>query len=95
MGEHTHHSHSLPELGIGLVGTGLMGRAHALAFRNVSAVFELPFQLELAALADADATRARQCTQAWGFAQAHSDWQQLIDDPAVHLIAITTPNHLR
>jgi predicted dehydrogenase len=82
------------ELGIGLIGTGFMGRAHALAFRNVSAVFELPFQLKLAALADADPQRARQCAQAWGFEQAHSDWQRLIDDPAVNLIAITTPNHL-
>ena len=86
--------HILGELGVGLIGTGFMGRAHALAFRNVSAVFELPFQLRLAALADADPQRAAHCAQAWGFTRPHSDWQQLIDDPAVHLIAITTPNHL-
>ncbi|WP_445177938.1 Gfo/Idh/MocA family protein [Pseudomonas sp. McL0111] len=82
------------ELGIGLIGTGFMGRAHALAFRNVSAVFELPLKLNLAALADADPQRARHCADAWGFATAHSDWQQLIDDPKVNLVAITTPNHL-
>jgi predicted dehydrogenase len=82
------------ELGIGLIGTGFMGRAHALAFRNVSAVFELPFKLSLAALADADPHRARHCAEAWGFTSAHSDWQQLIDDPKVNLVAITTPNHL-
>lgn len=82
------------ELGIGLIGTGFMGRAHALAFRNVSAAFELPFTLRLAALADADPARAQACATAWGFEQAHSDWQQLIDDPKVNLIAITTPNHL-
>ena len=47
------------ELGIGLIGTGFMGRAHALAFRNVSAVFELPVRLHLAALPtqDTDASR--------------------------------------
>lgn len=82
------------ELGIGLIGTGFMGRAHTLAFRNVSAAFELPFTLRLAALADADPARAQACATAWGFEQAHSDWQQLIDDPKVNLIAITTPNHL-
>jgi predicted dehydrogenase len=82
------------ELGIGLIGTGFMGRAHALAFRNVSAVFELPLKLKLAALADADPQRARNCAQAWGFETTHSDWQQLIDDPKVNLVAITTPNHL-
>ncbi len=82
------------ELGIGLIGTGFMGRAHALAFRNVSAAFQLPFTLRLAALADADPVRAQACASAWGFARAHEHWQQLIDDPQVHLVAITTPNHL-
>lgn len=82
------------ELGIGLIGTGFMGRAHALAFCNVSAAFELPFTLRLAALADADPARAQACAAAWGFEQAHNDWQQLINDPKVNLIAITTPNHL-
>lgn len=82
------------ELGIGLIGTGFMGRAHALAFHNAKAVFDLPLNLTLAALADADPQRARQCAQSWGFETAHSDWQQLIDDPKVNLIAITTPNHL-
>ncbi|WP_434557505.1 Gfo/Idh/MocA family oxidoreductase [Pseudomonas sp. Z5-35] len=82
------------ELGIGLIGTGFMGRAHALAFHNAKAVFDLPLDLKLAALADADPQRARQCAQSWGFETSHGDWQQLIDNPNVHLIAITTPNHL-
>src|SRR5471032_2189187 len=84
----------MDELGIGLIGTGFMGRAHALAFHNASAVFELPLKLRLVALADADAQRAESCAQAWGFEQAHGDWQQLIDDPKVDVVAITTPNHL-
>jgi predicted dehydrogenase len=85
---------SLPTLGIGLIGTGFMGRAHAMAFRNVSATFRLPVQLRLAALADADVTRAEQCADDWGFERVHGDWQPLINDPDVHVVAITTPNHL-
>ncbi|KAF1018829.1 MAG: scyllo-inositol 2-dehydrogenase (NAD(+)) [Pseudomonas sp.] len=81
-------------LGIGLIGTGFMGRAHALAFNHARAVFELPVTLELAALADADAERAKQCAHAWGFATTHSDWQALIAAPEVDVVAITTPNHL-
>ncbi|UCZ85050.1 Gfo/Idh/MocA family oxidoreductase [Pseudomonas sp. L5B5] len=84
----------MDEYGIGLIGTGFMGRAHALAFRSVGAVFELPARLHLAAVADADAQRAEQCAGAWGFARAHADWRQLISDPGVDLVAITTPNHL-
>ncbi|WP_439865083.1 Gfo/Idh/MocA family protein [Pseudomonas antarctica] len=82
------------ELGIGLIGTGFMGRAHALAFNNARAVFELPVHLKLAALADADTERASRCANDWGFARAHGDWHALIDDPAVDVVAITTPNHL-
>ncbi|WP_456291560.1 Gfo/Idh/MocA family protein [Pseudomonas sp. AK106] len=85
---------SLPELGVGLIGTGFMGRAHALAFHNARTTFDLPFNLTLVALADADAARAQQCAASWGFQRSHDDWQQLISDPAVDLVAITTPNQL-
>lgn len=84
----------MKRLGIGLIGTGFMGRAHALAFRNAQAVFELPLQLDLHALADADASRAKECAQAWGFARSHANWQALVGDPAVDVVAITTPNQL-
>ncbi|MCQ3014481.1 Gfo/Idh/MocA family oxidoreductase [Pseudomonas tremae] len=87
-------STSRPELGIGLIGTGFMGRAHALAFGSANAALELPARIRLAALADADSARAEHCAQAWGFDRSHADWQQLIDDPQVHIVAITTPNHL-
>jgi len=85
---------SLPDLGVGLIGTGFMGRAHALAFHNARTTFDLPVNLKLVALADADAVRAEQCARSWGFDRSHADWQQLINDPAVNLVAITTPNHL-
>jgi len=85
---------NLPTLGIGLIGTGFMGRAHALAFQNARTTFDLPVNLKLSALADADAARAEQCARSWGFERSHADWQQLIADPAVDLVAITTPNHL-
>lgn len=85
---------SLTELGVGLIGTGFMGRAHALAFHNARTTFDLPFNLKLVALADADAARAEQCAASWGFERSHGDWQQLISDPAVSLVAITTPNLL-
>jgi len=85
---------TLPALGVGLIGTGFMGRAHAMAFHNARSTFDIPVQLKLVALADADAARAQQCADAWGFERSHADWQQLINDPEVGLVAITTPNHL-
>ncbi len=85
---------SLPDLGVGLIGTGFMGRAHALAFHNARTAFDLPVNLRLSALADADSARAEHCARAWGFDHSHDDWERLISDPTVNLVAITTPNHL-
>ncbi|WP_263262934.1 Gfo/Idh/MocA family oxidoreductase [Pseudomonas sp. RIT-PI-S] len=81
------------EVGIGLIGTGFMGRAHALAFHHARSAFELPLRPRLVGLADADPTRAAVCARNWGFEQAIG-WEQLVADPKVQLVAITTPNQL-
>jgi predicted dehydrogenase len=82
------------KLGIGLIGSGFMGRAHALAFRTVGGVFELPAQVELEMLADHSPEVAARAAQALGFKRSTGDWQALINDPEVDIVAITTPNIL-
>jgi predicted dehydrogenase len=81
-------------LRVGLIGSGYMGRAHALAFRAASAVFDLPVEPELELLADVDATTARAAAESLGFARSTGDWLELIADPRVDLVDITTPNLL-
>ena len=84
-------------LGIGLIGTGFMGKTHALAWRNVKAVMggvmgAVPApRLEL--LCDT-ADRADRMADQFGFARATSDWQALCADPRVDVVSITTPNGL-
>ena len=82
------------ELNIGLIGTGFMGRCHALGFRMAPAVFpDLP-KLNLAMLADVDADIANKAATAFGFERATDDWQALVRDDAIDIIAITSPNFL-
>lgn len=81
-------------LGVGLIGTGFMGKAHALAFSAADSVFDLERRPHLAVLADADARRAKACAERWGFETSTGDWRVLIADPRVEVVAITTPNHL-
>ncbi len=84
-------------LGIGLIGTGFMGKTHALAWRNVKAVMggvmgAVPApRLEL--LCDT-ADRADRMADQFGFVRATSDWQALCADPRVDVVSITTPNGL-
>jgi predicted dehydrogenase len=80
--------------GVGLIGTGFMGKCHALAFRAVGGVFEGVPVPRLEILADVDSAHARERAEAWGFARWTSDWREVVAHPAVGLVAITTPNFL-
>jgi predicted dehydrogenase len=81
-------------LGVGLVGSGFMGKAHAFAFNAVSQIFDLSLKPELAVLADVNQQQADEAARRLGFAKAVADWRALIDDPAVGVVAITAPNAL-
>lgn len=78
----------------GLIGTGFIGRAHAIALNAVGAVFadrEAPV-CEL--LADTTADSAARAARALGFARSTGDWRALVADGAVDVVDICTPNHL-
>ncbi len=81
-------------IGVGLVGSGFMGRAHAFAFNAVSQVFDLPLRPELAVLADQSEAQASEAARQLGFAKAVGDWRALVEDPSVDVVSITAPNHL-
>jgi len=71
-----------------------MGRCHANAFTAVSGLFDLPLIPVKVVLADATDKIARKGAADLGFARATSNWQDLIDDPLVDIVAITAPNGL-
>lgn len=81
-------------VGLGLIGTGFMGKAHALAYRAAGAVFgDLP-DVELALLCDTPHDKAEAMARQFGFAAATASWRDLVADPAVDIVSITTPNAL-
>ena len=82
------------ELGIGLIGTGFMGKTHALAFGAVRAVMGDVPAVKLAVLCDTPLEKAQEMTMQFGFERATDDWKALVNDPRVDIVSITTPNHL-
>jgi predicted dehydrogenase len=82
------------QITIGLIGTGFMGKCHAMAFRAVPAVFPDAPRPVLELLADLRPEPARAAAEAFGFARWTADWRALVEDPAVDMVAITTPNFL-
>jgi predicted dehydrogenase len=81
-------------LGVGLIGTGYMGKCHALAWNAVAAVFGDVARPRLAMLADATQDLAERKAHELGFDRATGDWRSLVADPAVDVVSITTPNAL-
>ena len=81
-------------LRIGLIGTGFIGRSHAIALSAVGTVFDEiePPVLEL--VADVNETRAEAARRSLGFRRGTGDWRTLITDPAVDIVDVCTPNHL-
>ncbi|MCX2725478.1 Gfo/Idh/MocA family protein [Roseibium salinum] len=79
-------------LGIGLIGTGFMGKCHALAYGSVKAVFGDVPDIRLEVLCDVPADKADAFADQFGFARATATWQDLIADPKVDIVCITTPN---
>jgi predicted dehydrogenase len=82
-------------VGVGLLGTAFMGRAHAHAYRTLVAMAEpLPAPVVLQAVAGRDARRTAVFAERFGIANASTDWRAVIQDPAVTVFDNVGPNHL-
>ena len=82
----------MKSVGVGLIGSGFMGKAHALAWNAVKPVFGDVPTIRLAHLGDASEQLARAKADQFGFEKASGDWRQVIADPDVDVVSITTPN---
>jgi len=82
----------MQQIGVGLIGTGYMGKCHALAWTSVKAVFGIGPKPRLVHLGEVTAELARQKAEEFGFERATGDWRDVIADPDVNVISITTPN---
>lgn len=85
---------SKPEVSIGLVGSGFMGRCHANAFRSVAGLFDGPVVPKLRRIADATDELGAKAAQELGFETGTGDWREITQDPDIDIVAITAPNVL-
>ena len=81
----------MTQIGIGIIGGGYMGKAHAVAMASVGAVFETTLRPRLEMVCATNDASAEKYRAAYGFARATSDWRTLVNDPAVEAIVIASP----
>ncbi len=82
------------EIGVALIGTGFMGKAHALAYNAVAATFPGLPRPVLQVVADTVALAAEATAAQFGFRRWTQDWRSAVEAPAVQVVSITTPNVL-
>lgn len=82
----------MKELGIGLIGTGYMGKCHALAWNSVASVFGDVARPRLVTLAEVNADLAAKKAGEFGFLKSTGNWRDLLADPEIDVISVTTPN---
>ena len=81
----------MPDIGIGIVGGGYMGKAHAVAMSAVGAVFETVLRPRLEMVCASSAASAERYRACYGFTRATDDWRVLVADPKVEAVVIASP----
>ena len=79
------------KIGIGIVGGGYMGKAHAVAMSSVGAVFNTRLRPTLISVAASTPESAARYRDAYGFKRAAQDWQELVADKDVEAVVIASP----
>ncbi|EBA02832.1 oxidoreductase-like protein [Rhodobacterales bacterium HTCC2150] len=81
----------MTEIGIGIIGGGYMGKAHAVAMAAVGAVFNTTLRPKLEMVCASSDESAEKYRAAFGFARGTADWRVLVADPKVEAIVIASP----
>jgi predicted dehydrogenase len=79
------------EVGIGVVGYGMMGRAHAYAYTVAPVMRTLPCRPRLRVISGRDEAKVARAAEAYGFERWVGDWRELVERPDVDIVDICTP----
>ncbi len=83
----------MPEIGIGVVGAGYMGKAHSVALKAVGAVFDTALRPVCEMICTTTPEGATEKARAFGFNRSTADWRELVNDPKVEAVVIASPQN--
>jgi len=79
------------EVGIGMIGYGMMGRAHSYAYTALPVMRRLPVKPTLVILSGRDREKVQQAATNYGFDTWTTEWRDVIKSPDVQVVDICTP----
>jgi len=80
------------KLSVGMIGYNFMGKAHSNAWRQAGKFFDLPVDIELHTICGRNPSAVEKAKTQLGWSKAVTDWREVVNDPAIDIIDITTPN---
>ena len=84
-----------PEMGVGIIGYGFIGKVHAFAHRSIPFFYDpAPVAAHLACVATSRAETSWQAQEHGGFASSTADWREIIERPDIQIVHICSPNAL-
>ena len=81
-------------VGVALLGTGFMGKAHSNAFRQVSRFFPGKLEPRMRVICGTNEAKARAAAEQYGWEEADNEWRRVIGRKDIDIVDICTPNHL-
>lgn len=80
-------------MNIGILGFGAMGKTHAYAIKNLNFFYrDLPFTATLGGVYTRTPETREAAVREFGFAKAYASEDEMIADPNIDVIDVTTPN---
>jgi predicted dehydrogenase len=81
-------------INVALIGQQFMGKAHSNAYLKVAKFFNLPAEPVMYTTVGRPVEDPERFAKRWGWKNFATDWKAVINDPAVDLVDIVTPNDL-
>lgn len=83
----------MKQLNVAMIGSGFMGKAHALAYANMPVhFFPAPAIPVLKVVVDVSPELAKTAAERLGFEESSTDWREVVNRPDIDIIDICTPN---
>jgi len=85
----------IPEIGVGMLGYGFMGKAHSNGFRKVAYTFWPPPAVpKLVAICGRSGRGTAETARQFGYSKYYTDWRDIIRDDEIELFDNSGPNNI-
>ncbi len=84
----------MPSVNVALIGQGFMGRSHSNAWGQVAKFFQPPMRPVMHTVFGQEQENPQAFADNWGWQNAETDWEVLVNSPEIGLVDVVTPNFM-